>query len=72
MHAADKGHLVRIKYKEEVIVLVPVVSRVIGVRVPRDSGGRPRRSGGGWWFCVARLNHPDVMLGVPASDQDAV
>ena len=55
-----------------VIVLVPVVSRVIGVRVSRDSGGRPRRRGGGWWFCVARLIHPDVILGVPASDQDVV
>ena len=70
MHAADK----RASGQDDgvVIVLVPVVSRVIGVRVSRGSGGRPRRSGGGWWFCVARLIHPDVILGVPASDQDVV
>ena len=55
------------------IVLVPVVSGVIGVKVCRDSAdGRPRHSGGGWWFCVARLIHPDVIMGVPASDQDVV
>ena len=42
-----------------------MVSRVIGVRVSRDSGGRPRRSGGGWWFCVARLIHPSEECNVP-------